>query len=488
MALPPGQPGGVGLGMMKQSGSAGTPSGHLVHQLPVHHQPGPGLQGPGLQGMFSSWPRYAGPPMLPGLAAAGFPPRFNGGGGGSPPGSGAGRHGDSLSRTNLYIRGLSPHTTDKDLINLCQKFGPIISTKAILDKATNRCKGYGFVDFESPTSALAAVNELQGQGIQAQMARQAEQDPTNLYIANLPHTVKESDLEQMFSPYGQVISTRILRDSNQQSRGVGFARMESREKCEQIISYFNNRPLAGSGPGSGPGGQPLVVKFADGGTSRRKTAVSSPDPTWSGHASTDGSENALSPESRHSNGSAIGLGPNGSPVVSFAYGGPGHGGPRMPGGYMMTSSQRMMSPVSATGQPLVAGQTGGWAAGASNGSQGGSYIIQSPTAPLNPIEVFQLSPSVDPYTCLVSGMHGLTLGAGVGGHAAAGAGGPPPGTQFVGAGPLGYPGMCVIGAGAGYASLPNIEAQNTGPPSAASPIDESQVGCGGQQPERGQSN
>ena len=59
---------------------------------------------------------------------------------------------------------------------------------------------------------------------QAQMARQAEQDPTNLYIANLPHTVKESDLEQMFSPYGQVISTRILRDSNQQSRGVGFAR------------------------------------------------------------------------------------------------------------------------------------------------------------------------------------------------------------------------------------------------------------------------
>ncbi len=58
------------------------------------------------------------------------------------------------------------------------------------------------------------------------MARQAEQDPTNLYIANLPHNVKENDLETMFSPYGQVISTRILRDANQQSRGVGFARSE----------------------------------------------------------------------------------------------------------------------------------------------------------------------------------------------------------------------------------------------------------------------
>ena len=52
------------------------------------------------------------------------------------------------------------------LIMIVCRFGPIISTKAILDKATNRCKGYGFVDFESPTSALAAVNELQGQGIQ----------------------------------------------------------------------------------------------------------------------------------------------------------------------------------------------------------------------------------------------------------------------------------------------------------------------------------
>ena len=69
--------------------------------------------------------------------------------------------------------------------------------------------------------------------------------------------------------------------------------MESREKCEQIISMFNNRPLGGTGPGSS---QPLVVKFADGGTSRRKTAVSSPDPTWSGQASTDGS---VSGKTRH---------------------------------------------------------------------------------------------------------------------------------------------------------------------------------------------
>ena len=55
------------------------------------------------------------------------------------------------------------------MVILFCRYGPIISTKAILDKATNRCKGYGFVDFESPSSALAAVNELSGQGIQVRL-------------------------------------------------------------------------------------------------------------------------------------------------------------------------------------------------------------------------------------------------------------------------------------------------------------------------------
>ena len=201
-------------------------------------------------------------------------------------------------------------------------------------------------------------------------------------------------------------------------------RMESREKCEQIISIFNNRPLApGAAQLTGPpaSSQPLVVKFADGGTSRRKTAVSSPDPTWSGQASTDGSvsvraatrhhditcrvlqENALSPESRHSNGSAIGLGANGSPVVSFGYGGGAGAGRGLGGhgGYVMTQS-RMMSPASATGPPLVAGAGQPGAAWVPTST--GSYILQSPTAPMNPIEVFQLSPSGG-WTQLYTALH-----------------------------------------------------------------------------------
>lgn len=49
----------------------------------------------------------------------------------------------------------------------------------------------------------------------------------------------------MFSPFGTVISTRILRDNNGVSRGVGFCRMESKEKCSQIIEAFNGHMVQG---------------------------------------------------------------------------------------------------------------------------------------------------------------------------------------------------------------------------------------------------
>uniref|UniRef100_A0A8C2D779 RNA binding motif, single stranded interacting protein 2b n=1 Tax=Cyprinus carpio TaxID=7962 RepID=A0A8C2D779_CYPCA len=155
--------------------------------------------------------------------------------------NGSSSGGDQLSKTNLYIRGLHPGTTDQDLVKLCQPYGKIVSTKAILDKTTNKCKGYGFVDFDSPASAQKAVTALKASGVQAQMAKQQEQDPTNLYMSNLPLSMDEQELESMLKPFSHVISTRILRDANGTSRGVGFARMESTEKCEAIIQHFNGK-------------------------------------------------------------------------------------------------------------------------------------------------------------------------------------------------------------------------------------------------------
>lgn len=173
---------------------------------------------------------------------------------------------EQLSSTNLYIRGLSQRCVDEDLVKMCQQYGRIVSTKAILDKQTNLCKGYGFVDFESPADALKAVQALQASGVLAQFAKQQEQDPTNLYLSNLPRALDEKGLEQLLLqnvPFSSIISTRILRDQSNQSRGVGFARLDSRENCEKAIEVLSGTVLPGSS-------EPLMVKFADSGSSKRR--------------------------------------------------------------------------------------------------------------------------------------------------------------------------------------------------------------------------
>lgn len=71
----------------------------------------------------------------------------------------------------MYIRGLSADTTDEELRRLCEPYGTIVSTKAIIDKSTNQCKGYGFVDFDSAESAQGAVKALGEKKIQVQMAK-----------------------------------------------------------------------------------------------------------------------------------------------------------------------------------------------------------------------------------------------------------------------------------------------------------------------------
>lgn len=71
--------------------------------------------------------------------------------------------------------------------------------------------------------------------------QQQEQDPTNLYISNLPLSMDEQELENMLKPFGHVISTRILRDANGLSRGVGFARYTRGNThmhiCTQTVTY-----------------------------------------------------------------------------------------------------------------------------------------------------------------------------------------------------------------------------------------------------------
>lgn len=63
---------------------------------------------------------------------------------------------------NLFIYHLPQEFTDTDLASTFLPFGNVISAKVFIDKQTNLSKCFGFVSFDNPDSAQAAIKAMHG--------------------------------------------------------------------------------------------------------------------------------------------------------------------------------------------------------------------------------------------------------------------------------------------------------------------------------------
>ncbi len=64
--------------------------------------------------------------------------------------------------TKLFVGGLSWDTTTDDLRNAFLKFGPVSDVAVVLDRATGRSRGFGFVTFEAAVDAGEAIKAMNG--------------------------------------------------------------------------------------------------------------------------------------------------------------------------------------------------------------------------------------------------------------------------------------------------------------------------------------
>lgn len=63
---------------------------------------------------------------------------------------------------NIYVGNLSWGLKEQDLSDLFAPFGEVASAKIVMDKFTNRSKGFGFVDMPNDEQAQAAIAQLNG--------------------------------------------------------------------------------------------------------------------------------------------------------------------------------------------------------------------------------------------------------------------------------------------------------------------------------------
>ncbi len=69
----------------------------------------------------------------------------------------------------------------------------------------------------------------------------------NIYVGNLSWDLTEQDLLEMFAPYGEVVSAKIVTDkfNNNRSKGFGFVEMSDSEAGNAAITALHGTEIMG---------------------------------------------------------------------------------------------------------------------------------------------------------------------------------------------------------------------------------------------------
>ena len=80
---------------------------------------------------------------------------------------------------NIYVGNLSFNSNDGALREVFAEFGNVASAKVVMDRETDRSRGFGFVEMENSDEANAAIKALDGAELDGRNLRVNEAKPRN---------------------------------------------------------------------------------------------------------------------------------------------------------------------------------------------------------------------------------------------------------------------------------------------------------------------
>ncbi len=72
---------------------------------------------------------------------------------------------------NIYVSNLSFNVQDDDLRGFFEEYGEVTSARVIMDKMTQRSRGFGFVEMADDATAQKAIAELDGASVEGRNIR-----------------------------------------------------------------------------------------------------------------------------------------------------------------------------------------------------------------------------------------------------------------------------------------------------------------------------
>lgn len=77
----------------------------------------------------------------------------------------------------IYVGNLSYSTTSDDLRPLFEEFGSVESAEVVMDRNTNRSRGFGFVEMSDGEEAKAAIAAINGKDVDGRPLNVSEARP-----------------------------------------------------------------------------------------------------------------------------------------------------------------------------------------------------------------------------------------------------------------------------------------------------------------------
>jgi polyadenylate-binding protein len=160
---------------------------------------------------------------------------------------------------NVFIKNLDKSIDNKALYDTFSAFGNILSCKVATDDQGGS-KGYGFVHYETQEAASLAVTKVNGMLLngkkvfvgffvprkdRADTGAAADATFTNVFVKSLPLEVDDDGLKEMFTAFGEVKSSIVMKDSEGKSRGFGFVNFAEHDDATKAIDELNGKEKDG---------------------------------------------------------------------------------------------------------------------------------------------------------------------------------------------------------------------------------------------------
>lgn len=173
--------------------------------------------------------------------------------------------------TNLYVKQFPLTWKKEDLEKLFAPYGTVQSVYIETDE-TGASKGHGYVNFETNESAKKAIAALHDSPIPGEekklyVDRHQKKDERkrmlkakneadknelnkkyqnmNLYVKNIAEDVTDEEFHETFSAFGQITSSRIMREADKSSKGFGFVCYTNVDDATNAIREMNGKNYHG---------------------------------------------------------------------------------------------------------------------------------------------------------------------------------------------------------------------------------------------------